>query len=64
MGLRNYVLKNNEKPATHFIEVWKGSSGKYHEDLYPNFEALKLFLNVTQMTPTLETIAIFKIRMK
>lgn len=27
MGLRNYVLKNNEKPATHIIVAWKNVYG-------------------------------------
>lgn len=52
MGIRNYVLKNNEKPATHFISVWNGGTGFV-------FEMKHFHLIVYR-----GTIAIFKIRMK
>lgn len=55
MGLRNYVLKNNEKPATHFIEVYRGGIA---------FEELMYFYCNYGWKPDHTTIALFKIRLK
>ena len=67
MGLRNYVLKNNEKPATHFIEVWSdGKLTNQEEDSERLFPINDLYdhLFSTKELADLYTIAIFKIRMK
>ena len=59
MGLRNYVLKNNEKPATHVIVAWKnvyGITSWHNSDPIDIREAWIYIIN--------SDIAIFKIRLK
>ena len=62
MGLRNYVLKNNEKPATHFIEVWRSENGSFMDERPYKIRHLKDMLSIN--SKFVYTIAIFKIRMK
>jgi len=63
MGLRNYVLKNNEKPATHFIEVILFHSNKTIQDTCTPIQELREQLEETKFIGC-KTVALFKIRLK
>lgn len=63
MGLRNYVLKNNEKPATHFIEVILLHGHNVVNDICLPIDELKEQLEETEFIDA-KTIALFKIRLK
>lgn len=56
-----YVLENNNKPATHFIEVYK-YKGVHNSEISLIYR-LDEWLNDTFFAG-MQTIAIFKIRMK
>ena len=63
MANRNYVLKNNEKPATHFIEVILVNGRHVVNDICLPMNELKEQLEETEFIDA-KTIALFKIRMK
>lgn len=59
MANRNYVLKNNEKPATHVIVAWKnvyGTTSWHNSDPIDISEAWLYIIDFD--------IALFKIRLK
>jgi len=55
------IATNNQLPATHFIEVWKGGTQKIHNS---SMEEIKYLSNCLHATKVLcyKTIAIFRIR--
>jgi len=57
----NRIAPNNQLPATHFIEVWKGGTQKIHNS---SMEEIKYLSNCLHATKVLcyKTIAIFRIR--
>ena len=60
--MRNQVLKNNLKPATHFIEVYKIPTGKLFQGEVYNIDILHMIMNNTAYGCI--TVAIYKIRLK
>jgi hypothetical protein len=61
--MTNRVLSNNNKPATHFIEVWKGAFDENINSTVTRIHLLDKYLNDTFFANS-KTIAIFKIRPK
>jgi hypothetical protein len=57
------VLENNNKPATHFIEVWRDPVGNINNDMIDKISVLDIYLECTKIIAC-DTIAIFKIRAK
>ena len=57
----NRIAPNNQLPATHFIEVWKGATPKIYN---ASMEKIKYLSNCLDATKSLcyKTIAIFRIR--
>ena len=57
------ALPNNNKPATHFIEVWKLKIGL---PIYDEIKPIEILGSTLLATAFLDykTIAIFKIRLK
>lgn len=60
------IAPNNSLPATHFIEVWKGSDSEIHcplsEEDCLEVELIDRSLNYTKSRINLHTYAIFYIR--
>lgn len=62
MGIRNYVLKNNKKPATDMVIAW------FNVDEFMNTDCMDystfIIDNFNNIVTNAYAIAIFKIRMK
>lgn len=55
------IAPNNQLPATHFIEVWRGLFRKTHNGDIGEIEVIDNYLESTQSLGY-RTIAVFKIR--
>ena len=62
--MENLVLKNNLKPATHFIEVYSNGRESIMWPKASNIDELERDLTYTRIMPGIYTVAIFKIRLK
>ena len=67
MDKPNYVLLNNNKPATHFIHIWNCGSNRIKAD-ENHFFTINMFDSMISYTnnamPDCYTVAVFKIRSK
>lgn len=61
--MQNLVLKNNLKPATHFIDVWSSPNTKSSRGLCLDIDMLEIVIK-DNFFLNLRTVAIFKIRLK
>lgn len=59
----NYVLQNNYKPATHFVELYKITSTAWEQTSIQNIYNLDFNCKMTSEMK-MKTIALFKIRLK
>jgi hypothetical protein len=48
--------------ATHFIEIWRGSSSATHDYVCLDISYLETQLTATRFSPYLQTIAVWKIK--